>query len=193
MEERLSCFIWSETMSDRLGDRLLWTPCQALAERILNEPDKDLIATFQPEQHAHEIKLNLISAPSQIKHTVKGSVWKYSIKKMPCCYSSTAYSNFIFQTSFSSKKLKEDERGFLWAEGTHIWPCRASQAQAAGTRTQIMGKAECHGRREQLRLHTAPTEDCSIQHILTACDLPRQKSKDQAKVSKYGIYYEPCC
>lgn len=90
MEERLSCFIWSGTMSDRLEDRLLWTPCQALAERMLNEPDKDLIATFQPEQHAHEIKLNVISAPSQIKHTVKGSVWKCSIKKMPCCYSSTA-------------------------------------------------------------------------------------------------------
>lgn len=57
---------------------------------MLNEPDKDLITTFQPEQHAHEIKLNVISAPSQIKHTVKGSVWKCSIKKMPCCYSSTA-------------------------------------------------------------------------------------------------------
>lgn len=57
------------------GDRLLHTLCQSLAERQLKETDKDLIATFQPEQHAHEIKLNVISAPSQINLTVKESVW----------------------------------------------------------------------------------------------------------------------
>lgn len=42
----------------------------------VKEPDKDLIATCQPEQRAHEIKLNVVSAPSQINLTIKGSEGK---------------------------------------------------------------------------------------------------------------------
>jgi len=63
MEKRCLALYGAGQRLTVLGDRLLQTPCQALAERQLNGPDKHLIATFQPEQHAHEIKLNIISAP----------------------------------------------------------------------------------------------------------------------------------
>lgn len=56
----------------QLQGQALYATCQALAERQLKEPDKDLIATSQPEQHEHEIKLNVISAPSQINLTIEG-------------------------------------------------------------------------------------------------------------------------
>lgn len=177
-------------MSDRLGDRLLWTPCQALAERILNEPDKDLITTFQPEQHAHEIKWNVISVPSQIKHTAKGLVWKCSIKKnaLLLLLYCLAWSNLIFFKPLlilkSSGKVPQ-----CWGHSGMALQRKPGSSSQNREQSQIMRKAECHGHREWLRLRA----DSSIQHILTACDLPRQKSKDQAKVSKYGIYYEPRC
>lgn len=60
----------------QLRGQALYATCQALAERQLKEPDKDLIATCQPEQRAHEIKLNVVSAPSQINLTIKGSEGK---------------------------------------------------------------------------------------------------------------------